>query len=139
MSAYKHLAMAWRKPNQSYVKRLMRDMAVKWRREGSVQRVDRPTRLDRARRLGYKAKQGFIVVRVRVRSGGARKVRPSSGRRPKAMGVVKYTRAISLMRVAEERASRKYPNLEVLNSYHVWSDAKHHWFEIILVDRHGFA
>ncbi|MDY6769821.1 MAG: 50S ribosomal protein L15e, partial [Candidatus Nanohaloarchaea archaeon] len=36
--------------------------------------------------------------------------------------------------IAEERASRKYPNLEVLNSYEVATDGSHKWFEIILVD-----
>ena len=76
------------------------------------------------------------MVRVRVRRGGARKPRPKSGRRQKAMGVAKYTRAISIQRIAEGRASRKYPNLEVRNSYYLYSDGKNHWFEVILQDMH---
>jgi large subunit ribosomal protein L15e len=36
--------------------------------------------------------------------------------------------------MAEERVARKYPNLEVLNSYWVWQDGRHKWFEVILVD-----
>ena len=99
-----------------------------------VKRIARPTRLDRARRLGYKAKQGIILVRVRVRRGGARKQRPSSGRRQKAMGVAKYSRAVSLQEIAEHRVSRKYPNLKVKDSYHLLSDGISHWYEVILQD-----
>jgi len=50
------------------------------------------------------------------------------------MGVVLYTRAKGTQIIAEERAARKYPNLEVLNSYYVWSDGTSHWYEVIMVD-----
>ncbi len=92
--------------------------------------------MDKARRVGYRAKPGFIVARVRVRKGGARKIRPRSGRRPKAMGVARYTRAKSTQLIGEERAARRFPNLEVLNSYHVWSDGTSHWYEVVMVDPH---
>jgi large subunit ribosomal protein L15e len=36
--------------------------------------------------------------------------------------------------MAEERVARKYPNLEVLNSYWVWEDGKAKYYEVILVD-----
>ena len=36
--------------------------------------------------------------------------------------------------VAEMRAARKFPNLEVLNSYLLGKDGKHAFFEIIMVD-----
>jgi len=97
-------------------------------------RIDKPTRIDRARRLGYKAKKGFVMVRVRVRRGGRRKPRPKMGRRQKRMGVKKYTPAKSIKLIGEERVARKYPNLEVLNSYWVWEDGVSKWFEVILVD-----
>jgi large subunit ribosomal protein L15e len=84
--------------------------------------------------LGYKAKQGYVVVRVRIRKGGARKPRPRSGRRQKALGVNKYTRATSLKNIAETKASKRYPNLRVLNSYYVWEDGTNHWFETIMRD-----
>jgi large subunit ribosomal protein L15e len=63
-----------------------------------------------------------------------RKVRPRSGRRPKRMGVKKFKPAKSIRLIAEERAARKFPNLEVLNSYWVGEDGRSKWFEIILVD-----
>ena len=134
MSAYKHMSQAWKKPSTSYVEEFMRDAAIRWRGERTIHRVERPTRLDRARSLGYRAKQGFVVVRVRIRKGGARKPRARSGRRQKAMGVVKYTRAKGLKEIAEARVARKFPNLRVLNSYWIWEDGKNTWFETVLAD-----
>ena len=112
----------------------MRQMAEGWRREPAILRVDTPTRLDRARRFGYKAKQGFAVVRVRIRKGGARKIRPVSGRRQRALGVTKFTRGMSLKQIAENRAAKKFPNMLPLNSYWTWDDGKHKWFEVVMVD-----
>lgn len=112
----------------------MRQLAFKWRRDPAILRVDKPTRLGRARRLGYKDKQGYVVVRARVRRSGARKVRPVSGRRPKGMGVTKVKWAKSYTRIAEERVARKYPNMEVLNSYYLWSDGMYFWAEVLVVD-----
>ncbi|MCS7114204.1 MAG: 50S ribosomal protein L15e [Nitrososphaerota archaeon] len=133
--AYKYIAEAWKKPDESYVEELMRQRLVEWRKQPAIFRVEKPTRLDRARKLGYKAKQGFVIVRVRVRRGGLRKQRPRSGRRPKRMGVKKYKPAKSLRLIAEERAARKFPNLEVLNSYWVGEDGRFKWFEVIMVDK----
>lgn len=129
------MAEAWRKPSESYLEEIMRQRAVEWRKQPSIIRIDKPTRIDRARRLGYKDKPGYVVVRVRVRRSGFRKTRPVSGRRPKRMGVLKYKSAKSLRLIAEERAARKFPNLEVLNSYWVWEDGRYKWFEVIMVDR----
>jgi large subunit ribosomal protein L15e len=50
------------------------------------------------------------------------------------MGVTKYKPAKSLRMIAEERTARKFPNLEVLNSYWIWEDGRYKWFEVILVD-----
>jgi len=132
--AYKYVAKAWKKPEASFVNELMRQRAIEWRKQPTILSIERPTRLDRARKLGYKAKQGFVVARVRVRRGGLRKIRPKAGRRPKRMGVTKYKPAKSMRLIAEERAARKFPNLEVLNSYWVWEDGRFKWFEVIMVD-----
>jgi large subunit ribosomal protein L15e len=50
------------------------------------------------------------------------------------MGVKKFKPAKSLRLIAEERASKRFPNLEVLNSYWVGEDGRAKWFEIIMVD-----
>jgi large subunit ribosomal protein L15e len=131
---YRHLREAWKRPDDSYIGEVMKSRAILWRRQPTIVRVDKPTRLDRARSLGYKAKKGFVVVRARVRRGGRRKIRPILGRRQKRMGVKKFTPAKSKRLIAEERAARKYPNLEVLNSYWVWEDGQYKWFEIVMVN-----
>jgi len=131
---YKHLSEAWQKPESSFVKGLMQQRLIEWRKQPTIMRIGKPTRIDRARKLGYKAKQGFVVARVRVRRGGMRKTRPRAGRRQKRMGIKKFKVAKSLQLIAEERAARKFPNLEVLNSYWVWQDGRHKWYEVIMVD-----
>ena len=132
--AYKYIAEEWAKPEKSFVEELMRQRLVQWRKQPTVLRIEHPTRLDKARKLGYKAKQGFVVARTKVRRGGLRKLRPRSGRRPKRMGVAKFKPGKSIRLIAEERTAKKFPNLEVLNSYWVGEDGKHKWFEIILLD-----
>lgn len=134
---YRHMREAWKQPQKSYVKNLMRKRTIIWRKQQRILRIDKPTRLDRARRLGYKAKKGFIVARIRVRRGGRRKPRPKMGRRQKRMGVKKYTPAKSIKLISEERVSRRFPNLEVLGSYWVWEDGQSKWFEVILLDPHN--
>jgi len=105
-----------------------------WRQDMTVQRIERPTRLDRARALGYKAKQGIVVARVKVRRGGLRKSRYIRNRRTRHTGMAKITMAKSIQRIAEERAGRRFRNMEVLNSYWVGEDGKHKWYEVILVN-----
>lgn len=131
---YRYIRDAWKNPDESYVRELMWQRAPIWRQENVITRIDRPTRLDRARSLGYRAKKGFVLARIRIRRGGRRKSRPKAGRKPKRMGVTKITPSKSIQRMAEERVAKKYPNLEVLNSYWVWEDGKFKFFEVILVD-----
>jgi large subunit ribosomal protein L15e len=134
--AYKYIAEAWAKHEESYVDQLMRHRLVEWRRQSVITRVEKPTRLDKARKLGYKAKQGFVLARVKIRRGGMKKQRPKAGRRPKRMGVKKFKPSKSIRLIAEERVARKFPNLEVLNSYWVGEDGVSKWFEVIMVDPH---
>ena len=132
--AYKYIAEEWAQPEKSFVEELMRQRLVQWRKQPTIIRLEHPTRLDRARKLGYKAKQGIVIARAKVRRGNLRKLRPRSGRRPKRMGVAKFKPGKSIRLIAEERTAKRFPNLEVLNSYWVGEDGKHKWFEVILVD-----
>jgi large subunit ribosomal protein L15e len=136
MGMYKYIREAWKSPKKSYVGELLKRRMIQWRRDPVVKRIERPTRLDRARSLGYQAKQGYVVVRVRVRRGGRKRPRWKGGRKPSKMGMVKYSPKKSLQWIAEEKAARKFPNLEVLNSYWVGEDGMYKWFEVILVDPH---
>lgn len=108
--------------------------AIIWRKQPTIMRVMRPSRLDRARALGYKAKQGYVLVRVKIGRGGMRRERPRSGRRPKHLGVVKIKGAVSMIEVARRRAGERYPNLVALGSYPVYRDGRHAWYEVILID-----
>jgi len=135
-SFYSYIGDAWSSPRESYVGALRQDRLRDWRREMTVQRIDRPTRLDRARALGYKAKEGLLMARVKVRRGGLRKSRYERNRKTSKMGVNAITAAKSIQRIAEERASRRFRNMEVLNSYWVGEDGKQKWYEVIMVDPH---
>ncbi len=133
-SAYRRMARSFRQTQGDDGAALRHERLLTWRREHTVTRLERPTRLDRARAVGYRAKRGFIVVRVKVRRGGQRKRAIIAGRRPKHKGVLQMVLAKSLRRIAEERAQKHYPNLEVLNSYWLGEDGKQKFFEVILVD-----
>lgn len=133
MGMYQYLREAWKKPTEN-LGELWQQRIIKWRQEPTTIRVKRPTRTDRARFLGYKAKPGFIVVRQRVNRGGRQRPQIRHPRRPKAMSRRKDL-TMNYQSVAENRAAKKYPNCEVLNSYYVGEDGLHYWYEIILVDR----
>ncbi len=133
-SAYRYMARSFQQTLGDEGAELRHERLLTWRREATVTRLERPTRLDRARALGFKAKGGFVMVRVRVRRGGQRKREIIAGRRPKHKGVNRMTLRKSLRRIAEERAQKHYPNREVLNSYWVGEDGKQKFFEVILLD-----
>ena len=41
-----------------------------------IHRATRPSRPDKARRLGYKSKQGYVIYRIRVRRGNRKRMAP---------------------------------------------------------------
>jgi large subunit ribosomal protein L15e len=133
-STYRYMARSFRQTLGDEGAALRHERLLTWRREHSVTRLERPTRLDRARAVGYRAKGGFVIVRVRVRRGGQGKRAIIAGRRPKHKGILRMTLGKSLRRIAEERAQKHYPNLEVLNSYWLGEDGKQKFYEVILVD-----
>ena len=129
MAIAKYLRKAWKKPDKETLRKRMID----WRKTNAVTKVDKPLRLDRARTLGYKAKKGIIIARVRLKRGGRRKARPKKGRRSKRLTNKKVLK-MNYGWVAEQRAAKKFRNLEVLNSYKIGKDGMHYFFEVILVD-----
>lgn len=131
MGFYKYLVKQWRSPEY---KKLVKERLISWRREPAILSIEKPSRLDRARSLGYKAKHGYIVARVRIGKGPSKREKPSGGRKPLRAGLTKHTPKMSLQHIAEMRVARKFPNLEVLNSYYVAEDGRSKWFECILVD-----
>ncbi|MEM4648013.1 MAG: 50S ribosomal protein L15e [Candidatus Pacearchaeota archaeon] len=110
---------------------------IKLRKEPSLILLKRPTRIDKARRLGYKAKPGIYIARVKLKRGGHKRPRPRSGRKPSRLHTRKNLR-MNYRWIAEQRAARK-TGLEVLNSYFLAKDGKYYWYEVILVDRENPA
>lgn len=134
---YRYLRETWKRIRSSpEYRKYLTLKRMEWRRGGTIVRVEKPTRPDRAHALGYKAKQGYIVVRVRVTKGGLSKIPPKLGRRQKRMGISKIKRQKSMQQIAEERAWRKYRNMTVLGSYYLGEDGKFIWYEVILRDTH---
>lgn len=111
---------------------------TKWRSEAPIVRAAGPTNIARARRLGYRAKEGILISRVRVRGGTSKRAAPGGGRKPSKSGRM-FTRAKSLQAIAEERAARKFSNCEVLNSYFVGAAGSDKFYEVILLDRASTA
>jgi large subunit ribosomal protein L15e len=133
MSMYKYVRELWKKPKKE-MPELWRQRLIDWRKEDATVRLERPTRIDRARSLGYKAKQGYIIVRQRVLRGGHKRSMPKKGRRSKRYHQNKNLN-LNYQAIAERRADKKYPNCEVLNSYFIAKDGRHYWYEVILIDR----
>jgi large subunit ribosomal protein L15e len=127
-----YLRQAWKKPD----KETLRSRMIEWRASNVITRVDSPLRLDRAHALGYKAKNGVFIVRVRINRGGHRKTRPAKGRRSKRM-TPRLTLKMNYKEIAEQKAARKFTNCEVVNSYWIGKDGTHYFFEVILADRNS--
>ena len=133
MGLYTHIKQntidSYKNRSEPYRQRL-----IDFNRQPPITRVERPTNIARARKLGYRAKQGVIVVRVRVIGGSSKRKTASGGRKPSKSGRY-FTRHKSLIAIAEGRASRKFSNCEVLNSYFVGKSGSNSFFEVILLER----
>ncbi|EDO31983.1 predicted protein [Nematostella vectensis] len=136
MGAYKYLEELYKKKQSDLLRFLLRVRCWQYRQLTAIHRATRPTRPDKARRLGYKAKQGFVIYRVRVRRGGRKRPVPKGATygKPVNQGVNELKFQRSLRSVAEERAGRYCGGLRVLNSYWVGQDSIYKYFEVIMVD-----
>ena len=126
---YHYVGEAWKKPTRE----MLQTRLIQWRAGESATVVDKPLRLDRARTLGYKAKKGFVVVRIRVKRGGRKRPRHEHGRMSRKQHIRKILK-MNYQWVAEIRAANHFTNLEVLNSYLIAKDGKYGFYEVIMVD-----
>ena len=136
MGAFKYLSELWRKKQSDTLVFLMRVRCWEYRQLPTIHRASKPSRPDKARNLGYKAKQGFVVYRVRVRRG-SRKKPLSKGinwGKPRNAGINKNKWRRNHQSKAEERVGRACGGLRVLNSYWVAQDTMYKYFEVIMVD-----
>lgn len=133
MGAYKYIKESFQ---QEYKERSdeMKKRIITWNAEPTLKRIEKPTNIARARELGYKDKQGVVIIRARIRKGLSKRVKVDGGRKPSKSGRY-FSRKKSGQAIAEERTSRAHSNCEVLNSYYVGEDGKSKYFEVILLDR----
>lgn len=126
----------YRKKQTDVMRFLLRIRCWHYRQMTTVHRVTKPTRPDKAKRLGYRAKQGYCIYRIRVRRGGRKKPLPKGAvfGKPVNQGINQLKPARRLQALAEERVGRYCGGLRVLNSYWVAQDATFKFFEMIMVD-----
>ncbi|GCA63084.1 ribosomal protein L15e [Kipferlia bialata] len=136
MGAYKFLNEIWRNKQSDALRFLNRLRVWEYRQLPAVIRVSKPTRTEKAHQLGYKARQGVSIYRVRIRRGG-RKRNVKHGinyGKPRNIGINEQKHFRNLRSVSEERVGRRCGNLRVLSSYYVAQDGSYKWFEVICVD-----
>merc|ERR1712137_995177 len=136
MGAYKYMEELYKKKQSDVLRFLLRVRCWEYRQLPVVHRASRPSRPDKARRLGYKAKQGFVIYRVRVRRGGRKRPNPKGivYGNPKHQGINHLKWRRNLRSKAEERVGKRCGNLRVLNSYWINQDSTYKYYEVILVD-----
>merc|ERR1712228_155489 len=76
MGAYRYQRELWQKKQSDVLRYILRIRAWYFRQLPAIHRASRPTRPEKARGLGYKAKQGHVVYRVRVRRGCRKRLAP---------------------------------------------------------------
>ncbi|MBY6287340.1 50S ribosomal protein L15e [Nanohaloarchaea archaeon H12] len=133
MGYYKYAQQKYNQPKEK-LDELWQQRLIEWREQNAVEKIDNPTRIPKARQKGYKSKEGIVMTRVKINKGGTKRPRLDAGRKPKNAGQSRYSRKKSKQVIAEQRASRKFSNLEVLDSYWVAEDGNRKWFELIMVD-----
>ena len=133
MGAYKYMEEIWKKKQSDVMRFLMRVRCWEFRQVKGFVRLSHPSRPEKARKLGFKAKQGYAVFRQRVRRGGRKRPVPKGivNGKPVHQGITQLKAVRNLQSVAEERAARKASNMRVLNSYWVAQDAQYKYFEVI--------
>lgn len=112
------------------------DRLLQWRSESPITKVERPTNIARARELGYKSKEGVIIVRAKVKGGTKKRQKAGGGRKPSKSGRF-FSRKKSMKSIAEDRVMRKFMNYEVLNSYFVGKSGSDSFFEVIMLQRNN--
>lgn len=130
---YHYMKKAWKDPSPEHMIEVRKNM-TEWRNGDRIVKLEKPTRLDRARILGYKAKKGIAVFRITIKRGGRSKARPTTKRRSKRFNVKKILH-LNYQGVAEQRVQKAHQNLEILGSYKIGKDGQYYFFEVITVDR----
>ena len=127
----------WRKKQSEVMTFLLRVRCWQLRQLNAIHRAPRPTRPEKARRLGYRAKQGYLIYRVKVRRGCRKKQVPKGAvfGKPANEGINQLKPIRNLQAIAETRVGKRVAKaLRVLGSYWVGQDSTFKYFEVICVD-----
>jgi large subunit ribosomal protein L15e len=111
---------------------LLKERLTKWRQQPVVTRLEGPTNIPAARRLGYKAVRNTIVARVRLSKGRRVRDRPAIGRKP-GRNLKRVSPGQPKAILARNKAQKRFPNLKPIGSYFVGMDGTDEYFEVILV------
>lgn len=136
MAAYKYLEALYRHKQSDVFRFLNRVRTWEYRQLPAVCRVNTPTRVEKARKLGYRAKPGYVCFRVRVRKGDKKRAVKKGivYGKPRNAGVSQQKSFRSLQVEAErifERSAGK--GLRTLNSYYVAKDGLYKYYEVLAV------
>merc|ERR1712080_780999 len=136
MGAYKYMEELYKKKQSDVLRFILRVRCWELRQLTAIHRASRPSRPDKARRMGYKAKQGYVIYRVRVRRGGLKRpvIKGQTYGKPKTHGVNQLKFARNLRSVAEERVGKAVGGLRVLSSCWINQDSSYKFFEVIMID-----
>lgn len=125
-----------RKKQSEVMKYMLRLAIVDARQRDPVFRRERPLFLERARTLGYKAKQGFVIYSARIKKGCPPRPYHNGNTHGKCKnaGIYQIKSTMKHQTKAEMLAGAKCTNLRVLNSYEYGSDYMYNYYDVILVD-----
>merc|ERR1712137_60783 len=130
MGALKYVEELQKKKQSDVLRFLLRVRCWELRQLNVIHRASRPSRPDKARRLGYRAKQGYVIYRIRIRRGGRKRPVPKGATygKPTNQGVNSLKNQRSHQAIAEERVGRRCKALRVLSSYWVGQDSSYKYF-----------
>ena len=136
MGAFTYLRELYTKKQSDVMRFILRLRCWEYRQLPSLVRLTHPTRPDKARQMGYKAKQGYIIYRIRVRKGSRRRVAKKNllAGKPRTHHIYKLTPSLNLQSIAELKAGKALPGLRLLNSYWINQDGAFKYYECIFVD-----
>ncbi|MEN2498760.1 MAG: 60S ribosomal protein L15 [Marteilia pararefringens] len=126
----------WNQKQSDVMRHLLRLRTFELRQLKPIHRVTKPSVPHRAHALGYKAKQGYVIISVAIRRG-TKKVNAKHGikyGKPSNNGIRQKRKSLSLQAMAEQKVGREYQSLRMLGSYWVAQDANSKYYEVIMVD-----
>ncbi|XP_046408353.1 60S ribosomal protein L15-like [Ischnura elegans] len=136
MGVYEYMQELYRNKRSDVMRFLLRTRCLQYRQSSKMHPVPRLSRRGKARRLGYRAKQGFVIFRIGGRGVGRESAVPKGCTcgKAKSHGVNQSNSNRNLQSIAEKRVGRRCGGLRALNSYWVALDSTYKYFEVILVD-----